>query len=235
MFSSIFYGSLITILPAGYLADTRSPKTLATIAVLIYIVGTALTPLIAVHGGWVPLFICRIFMGLGDGLTIPSINKLVTYWIPIEEKSTAATIYTTGFPLGSIIGIPMYAYLCSTRFGWPAIFYTCSIIGAIWVVFWHFAGARSPHDCKFMHERERKYLLSRPELNLRSKKQKLHIPYKRIFTSGPFLSLLCCAFSINIIITFIHAYQPTFYKEVLYLSPVYVSLSRNNINIQSFI
>uniref|UniRef100_A0AC34QCP9 Major facilitator superfamily (MFS) profile domain-containing protein n=1 Tax=Panagrolaimus sp. JU765 TaxID=591449 RepID=A0AC34QCP9_9BILA len=108
IFSSIFYGSIITILPAGYLADTQSPKTLATISVLIYIVGTALTPFIAIHGGWVPLFICRILMGLGDGLTIPAINKLVTLWIPIEEKSTAATIYTTGFPLASIIGTVCY-------------------------------------------------------------------------------------------------------------------------------
>ncbi|KAE9556556.1 hypothetical protein FO519_000250 [Halicephalobus sp. NKZ332] len=221
IFSSIFYGSLVTILPAGYLADTRSPKTLASVAVVIYIIGTALTPLIAVHGGWVPLLFCRIFMGFGDGLTIPSINKLVAYWIPVEEKSTAATIYTTGFPLASIIGVPTHAYLCSTNLGWPSIFYSSATVAGIWVILWQFTAARSPHDCKFMHEREKKYLLSKPELNLRSKKQKLQIPYKSLFTSGPFLSLLGCAFSINIVITFIHVYQPTFYKEVLYLSPVH--------------
>lgn len=116
---------MITIVPAGYLADTQSPKTLVTIAAIIYIIGTAATPFLAVNSGWVLLFICRILMGLGDGLTIPAISKLVTLWIPIEEKSTAVTIYTSGFPLASIIGVPIFAYLCSTSFQWPSIFYLC--------------------------------------------------------------------------------------------------------------
>uniref|UniRef100_A0AC34FT52 Major facilitator superfamily (MFS) profile domain-containing protein n=1 Tax=Panagrolaimus sp. ES5 TaxID=591445 RepID=A0AC34FT52_9BILA len=169
IFSSIFYGSLITIIPGGYLADTQSPKTLTTIAGIIYIIITFVTPVIAVQGGWLPLFFARVIMGAGDGLVMPSINKLVTFWIPTEEKSTAASIYSTGFPLASILGVPTFAYLCSTSWGWPAIFYGCAILGVIWLILWHFAASKNPTECKVMSERERIYLKSKPELAVRHK------------------------------------------------------------------
>ncbi|KAE9552276.1 hypothetical protein FO519_004522 [Halicephalobus sp. NKZ332] len=220
VFSSGFYGCLIAMLPSGYLADTQSPKLLLTIAVICYLSGTALTPVLALYGGWMPLFVDRLIMGMGDGIAIPAINKMVTFWIPVEEKSTAATIYTTGFSLATIIGVPFFAYLCGTPFGWPAIFYICAIFGGIWAVIWHFFSSTSPYECRYITEKEKRYLLSKPELRKQERAQKLQIPFRDIFTSPAFLSLVGCAFTSNIVVTFIHLYLPTFYKEVLFLSPV---------------
>ena len=76
MFSSIFYGSLLTIIPGGYLADTQSPKTLTTIAALVYIIVTLITPSIALYGGWLPLFFARVIMGGGDVRFLNSSKKI---------------------------------------------------------------------------------------------------------------------------------------------------------------
>uniref|UniRef100_A0A7E4ZY18 MFS domain-containing protein n=1 Tax=Panagrellus redivivus TaxID=6233 RepID=A0A7E4ZY18_PANRE len=221
LFSSIFYGSILTILPAGYLADTQSPKHLASISAIILTIGTFATPYLAVNSGWFALFIMRVIMGCGDGLVIPAVNKMCSFWVPVAEKSTAATIYTSGFSLASVLGVPTFAYLCSSSFGWPSIFYTCATAGVLWTTVWHFTTPVTPHGCHVIAKREREYLLSRPELQLQSKHaRKFEVPWKAMLTSPAFYSLLLCAFSMNIIITFLHAYQPSFYKEVLYLSPV---------------
>uniref|UniRef100_A0AC35EVQ1 Major facilitator superfamily (MFS) profile domain-containing protein n=1 Tax=Panagrolaimus sp. PS1159 TaxID=55785 RepID=A0AC35EVQ1_9BILA len=130
LFSSIFYGSLLTIIPGGYLADTQSPKMLTTIAGIIYITITFVTPVIAVEGGWLPLFFARVIMGAG---------------------------------------VPAFAYLCSTTWGWPAIFYGCALLGILWLILWQFAASKNPTECKLMSERERQYLKSKPELAVRHK------------------------------------------------------------------
>lgn len=93
-------------------------------------------PLLAQRFGFAAVFLSRFLMGLGEvsarpstaeppqGLILPSINKLIGNWIPLEELSTAASIYTTGNQMAGGIGAPLTAALCGTRFRWPAIFYT---------------------------------------------------------------------------------------------------------------
>jgi MFS family permease len=134
----------LTTLPSGLLADLWSPVDLLQIACGICIVCTAALPVMAVHVGHWGVFFCRFFLGFGEvclscapriyldlkffqGALVPSINKLLSSWIPTSEKSTAISIYTTGNQIAGVIGVPLAAFLCESVLGWPSIFYLCGM------------------------------------------------------------------------------------------------------------
>uniref|UniRef100_A0A7E4UR78 MFS domain-containing protein n=1 Tax=Panagrellus redivivus TaxID=6233 RepID=A0A7E4UR78_PANRE len=220
IFAAAFYGSMITLVPGGVLADIWSPVWLLHIAAIILTVVTGLTPYVATELGPGSVFALRFLMGLGEGLILPSFNKLVTQWIPNEEKSTAISIYTSGNQIGGIVGVPFFAYLCGTRLQWPAIFYASCVAGATWLFLWNRLFSPSPKDCKRMTNRERAYLNSCPELKTSQKNNKFSIPGKAMFLSMAFWSLIACSFATNMMATLMQTYIPTFVKEVMFLNPV---------------
>ena len=44
-----------------------------------------LTPVAAVSG-MTPLILCRVLMGLGEGVTMPSVHALIGEWLPPEVR-----------------------------------------------------------------------------------------------------------------------------------------------------
>ena len=46
---------------------------------------TMLTPVAAVSG-MTPLILCRVLMGLGEGVTMPSVHALIGEWLPPEVR-----------------------------------------------------------------------------------------------------------------------------------------------------
>jgi MFS family permease len=220
IFAAGFYGSLLTLIPSGILADLWSPVMMLEIASVFLIVCTGLTPIFATYFGPWSVFALRFAMGLGEGFILPSTNKLASQWIPNEEKSTAISMYTSGNQLGGIVGIPFFAYLCGSDIGWPGIFYVSAAIGTIWLIFWHYMVTPSPAKCKTMTDRERAFLNSKPELKNSRKNQSWTFPAKAIFTSPAFISLMACSFAVNVIASIVQIYLPTFLKEVLFLGAV---------------
>jgi hypothetical protein len=67
---------------------------------------------------------------------------------------------------------------------------------------------------------ERIYLEKTLENHRLIKKQSNSIPWKAMFTSRPVLACLYVSFSFNVLMTLIHSYQPSFFKEVLYLKMI---------------
>ncbi|KAI1726304.1 major facilitator superfamily domain-containing protein [Ditylenchus destructor] len=231
LFSASFYGSLVACLPAGLLADRYSPKKLLLMTGMISIICSLLLPYFANNLGYIAVFMLRFVMGLGEGFILPAINKMISQWIPSEELSTAASIQTTGNQLAGAMGIPLAAFLCSSAFRWPAIFYFCALIGFIWAMVWLVFVPESPAECKRMTDREKQYLRARID-NFGIPMQRIgrqqndttsqysgsmRIPYMDMMKSAPLYSLLFCAFSANMIVVLIQVYLPSFFKEVLLL------------------
>uniref|UniRef100_A0A914ECY9 Major facilitator superfamily (MFS) profile domain-containing protein n=1 Tax=Acrobeloides nanus TaxID=290746 RepID=A0A914ECY9_9BILA len=224
--AATFYGSLLTTLPSGLLADLWSPVDLLQIACGICIVCTAALPVMAVHVGHWGVFLCRFFLGFGEGALVPSINKLLSSWIPTSEKSTAISIYTTGNQIAGVIGVPLAGFLCESVLGWPSIFYLCAVIGIVWSVAWRIFVPNSPAECNVMTRKERVYLSSRNDLckSIRVKKRQVRteatsqkVPYADILKSYPLWAVLFCFCSSQAIAMLIQIYLPMFFKEVLFL------------------
>lgn len=52
-----------------------------------------------------------------------SMNSLLLTWIPLNEMSTAAAVYTSGNQMAGFIGAPAATAFCASKWKWPAAFY----------------------------------------------------------------------------------------------------------------
>ncbi|KAI6218000.1 putative transporter slc-17.3 [Aphelenchoides fujianensis] len=216
VFTGTFFGSLLSTLPAGYLADRTSPVNLLTIGCLILAATSIVFPYLTVHWGWEAVFISRFIMGLGEGLFFPSVNAIIGRWIPNHEKAQAASLFTVGAQLSGALGIPLSTAFCLSSLRWPGIFYFSFLFIIGWGIAFRMTTSNSPAKAKCMSKRERIYLEQNIE-NHRAGNEKHEVPWKKILTSRPVIACLVVSYCFNCLMTLIHGYQPTFFKEVVYL------------------
>lgn len=101
-----------------------------------------------------------------------------------------STIVYAGTALGTVISMLM-AGMLADMFGWASIFYVMGSLSCIWMFLWVFLVQDTPNEQALMSQEERDYI----NTALRSGGGGHHgetppIPWKAIFTSGPFLGIL---------------------------------------------
>ncbi|XP_050511751.1 putative inorganic phosphate cotransporter isoform X2 [Diabrotica virgifera virgifera] len=184
--SAFFWGMIIPAVAAGWLATRYGAKRFLLCAMMINSVVGCLIPTLAAFGSiWV--IICRGIQGFCNGFVLPSLYALFGKWIPAYERSRCMGFIYSGGIIGVITSNLLSGYVANTEFGWPAIFYMYSIFGIMWcLLFWIF-GENSPASHKTISQEEKKYI----QLSLSTQeKKKLATPWKKIFTSTCFLSLI---------------------------------------------
>jgi len=142
--SSFFVGYLLTQIAGGWLAERYGGKIVLGFGVVFWSLFTLLTP-IAAAGGMIALLVTRILMGVGEGVTFPSIYALFGRWIPLTERSRAIGMLFSLIPLGSVFALLATPWIVA-RFGWEVAFYAFGSIGFIWWIFWHRSAARVPEE-----------------------------------------------------------------------------------------
>lgn len=218
IFASVQLGQFITCLPAGWLADRCGPKNLMLISTMVSLLTSALTP-IAAQSHFLAVFFLRVVTGMALGSLQPCIAAIIARWIPPDERATVGGIYTAGNQLCMVIGMPLFAWLCSNhKFlgGWPAIFYFCALVGLPWCALWAFRVSNSPRENRFLSEAERNYIdYCMRDQHIRSRKGS-KVPWAQLVTSLPVWAV-CVAFCCGVfsMIT-LQTYLPKYLKEVLY-------------------
>lgn len=66
MFKGTFWGSFLTVLFSGYIADRTSPKWVFQTAFAIYLVTTVIFPFLVNYVGFEAALASRIIMGIGE-------------------------------------------------------------------------------------------------------------------------------------------------------------------------
>ncbi|CAI4224536.1 unnamed protein product [Auanema sp. JU1783] len=216
IFGGTFTGALFVCLPGMLLVQRGSARLVLLAAMMTYVASSLVTPYLALNVGYIAVFIARVVMGFGEGLVIPSINSIIALWFPMEERSTALALFTTGNQLAGAAGNPFAAAMCASSWGWTSIFYVCGTVGSLWSLIWLLTSSNQPNDCKYMTKKERKYLrVKMPAQNKSSRKQS--VPYMKVLTSPAFLAQLQCHFVINAFMTLLQLYLPSYLKDVLKL------------------
>ncbi|XP_026734766.1 putative inorganic phosphate cotransporter [Trichoplusia ni] len=186
--SSFFWGYVVLLVPAGELAARFGGRLLVSLAVIINSVISLLLPLCAYYGGWQLVCGCRIVQGLSQGFLTPSVYNLIGKWAPIEEKSRMGSMINAGAHLGIAFQLIVSGFIAGS-WGWPAIFYVNGALGIIWLVAYSILGSDSPQKSKFISKEERLYVQTSLG-HVGEEKKKLKTPWKAIFTSIPFISLI---------------------------------------------
>jgi ACS family sodium-dependent inorganic phosphate cotransporter len=142
--SSFFLGYLLTQVAGGWLADRYGGKIVLGAGVLFWSFFTLITPA-AAAGGMIALLVTRVLMGIGEGITFPSIYALFGRWIPLTERSRAIGILFSMIPLGSVFALLATPWLVA-RFGWQTAFYLFGAVGFVWWIVWHRTTTRNPEQ-----------------------------------------------------------------------------------------
>ncbi|XP_075977974.1 putative inorganic phosphate cotransporter [Anticarsia gemmatalis] len=210
--SSFFWGYIVLQVPAGEMAARYGGRILILIAISINALVSLAIPYCAYFGGWQLVCACRVVQGLSQGFLMPSIYNNVGKWAPVEEKSRIGAVINSGSQLGNAIQMLVSGFIAAA-WGWPAIFYVNGVAGIVWVVVYAIVGADTPQKSKLISDEERLYIQS--SLGQIGKPKKLKTPWKAIWSSIPFLSLIVLHCSQNWGYWTLMTEMPSYMKKVL--------------------
>lgn len=132
--SAFFAGYMVTNLCGGFLATRFSAKGVLAMGVVLWSMFTIATPA-AAAGDLNQLLLARAMMGVGEGVTYPSIQNLARKWVPEAKRSRALAFIYSGHQLGTI-GSYLLCPLLISQLGWESIFLGFGSLGFFWLLFW---------------------------------------------------------------------------------------------------
>lgn len=191
IFSSFYIGYMLTMALGGYLSDKFGGKLVLGYGVVLWSIFTILTPL-AAHNGFFALFIMRVLMGIGEGVTFPAWQSLYARWIPFKERTRAIAFTNSGISIGTIIGY-IGTQMIIIALGWKWAFYIFGIVGLVWFIFWNRNVSSYPADHKKISLEELEYIRENAPSSEPAKK----IPLKDLLLNKPFLAIVAATFANN--------------------------------------
>ena len=135
LFSASFWGGVTTVIPSILISHRLSPRIVFAVSIAMKVCefripfdkslqANALLPILArTSFSFYGVFGARFVLGLAEPFIYPAINTIIGNWFPMEERSTAVALFTTGNQLAMFIGNPIAAWLCHSKLGWPAVYY----------------------------------------------------------------------------------------------------------------
>ncbi|KAJ8753752.1 hypothetical protein K2173_000006 [Erythroxylum novogranatense] len=150
--SSFLWGYIFSSIVGGALVDKYGGKRVMAWGVALWSLATLLTPVAANHST-VGLLAVRAFFGLAEGVAMPSMNTLLSRWVPNHERATAVGISMGGFHLGNVVGFLLTPIMLSS-IGMSGPFILFSSFGLLWLTKWGSLVASDPGDSPFVSKSE---------------------------------------------------------------------------------
>ncbi|XP_055386285.1 sialin [Condylostylus longicornis] len=189
LLSCYFWGYLASQIPGARVAELFSAKWVMFFSVAINVVCTLLTPPLT-KLGYVGLIFVRVLEGIGGGVTFPAMHCMLATWAPPTERSVMSTIVYIGTAFGTAKSI-LLAGVLADQWGWESVFYVMGGLSSIWMLLWAFLIKDHPNQQRFMSQEEREYILAGLGSGEGGHEEKrLPVPWKKVFTSLPFLAIL---------------------------------------------
>lgn len=207
--SSFFVGYLTTQVLGGRLADRFGGKVVLGFGVLFWSLFTILTPPAAFLGlAW--LYLVRVGMGVGEGVTFPSMYSLFGRWLPLSERARAIGLNVSAVQIGTVFALLATPWIV-LKFGWEWAFYSFGAIGVVWWVFWHFLMTASPkeHPSVAVHE------LKLIETDTSTAQAVAPPPWGELLKSPAIWAIIICHFCANWAAYVLLSWMPTYVSEGL--------------------
>ena len=138
--SSFFIGYMTTQVLGGVLARRHGGRAVLCCGVVAWSLFTLLTPMAAATG-FSTLLACRIFMGVGEGVAMPSIHQLLGAWVPPQWRTIATAFSTSGQAVGTILAMATSPLAARS---WGAVFVVFGLLGLVWAAVFALFAPRRP-------------------------------------------------------------------------------------------
>lgn len=141
LFSAFSWAYVISMTPAGWVADKIGSKRAMFLGILLWSVVTVLMGLVSYITFVVPaLLILRFMLGVCESPVGPSAGRIIAAWFPSQERGVAGAIFNSAQYASLAIFTPLMAWLCHA-FGWDHVFIVMGGIGIViafcWSKFFH--------------------------------------------------------------------------------------------------
>ncbi|XP_055426795.1 sodium-dependent phosphate transport protein 1 isoform X2 [Bubalus kerabau] len=214
MLSSIFYGVLISQIPAGYLSGIYSLKKMIGFALLLSSLFTLLLPL-AAEFGEILVIICRVIKGLSQGITLTTQQVIWIKWAPPLELGRLTSLSLSGLLLGPCVVLLITGFICDSL-GWPMVFYIFGACGCALSVLWFILFYEDPKDHPYISNREKEYITSALTQQV-SSSTLIKVPIKAMLKSTPLWVISLCNFAFFWSNTFLSIYTPIYIDYKLHV------------------
>jgi sugar phosphate permease len=154
--SAFFWGYVITMIPAGYIANKFNAKRLVVVAIVLWGVLSVLTGL--VHSFKV-LIMIRFLMGLVEGVVAPSFYVMISYWFPKNERAKATGYFNSAAAVSSVVMAPLAGWIISVS-SWSTMFIVLGIPAFVLALAFGVLVGNKPESDKRLSDEERNYIIS---------------------------------------------------------------------------
>jgi sugar phosphate permease len=155
LLSSFFWGYVITMIPAGYMANKFNAKRLVVTAIVLWGVLSMLTGL--VHS-FKALIVIRFLMGLVEGVVAPSFYVMISNWFPKNERAKATGSFNSAAAVSSIIMAPLAGWIISVS-SWSTMFIVLGLPALVIALAFGVLVGNKPENDKRLSEEERNYII----------------------------------------------------------------------------
>jgi ACS family glucarate transporter-like MFS transporter len=139
VFSAFLIGYTSSQLPGGVLVDRFGARRSIAFGIIWASLLTAGTGLVSsvIAGALTFMIGVRFLLGIGEAVIYPASNRIVTNWIPTQERGLASGVIFASIGVGAGITPPVIRYVME-NYGWRSSFWLCAgmgvIAGAVWVL-----------------------------------------------------------------------------------------------------
>lgn len=165
---------LVMTIVGGLLVDRFGSRKVLTVFSALW---SIVSGLMAIASGYFSILLIRIALGIAEGPAFPSLTRVSTDWLPIQERARALAISLAAIPLASVFGAPFISYLVLS-FGWKIMFMILATLGLTWSSLWYLIFRDTPSQSHFVTPEEQEYI------------QKNRPPPKKHFPLNAFLKYL---------------------------------------------
>src|SRR5262249_49374256 len=149
LYTMYMLGYMLFHIPGGLLADTLGPRRVVGAALLWWSIFTGLTALapsvpgLSVWGAFYAFMVVRFLIGLAEGACYPSTSRMISNWMTVDERSSAAGVALSGTGIGYALAPPVVAFLM-VRYGWHLPFFVFSGVGVLLAAWWYWYASDDP-------------------------------------------------------------------------------------------
>jgi len=211
--SAFYLGYICTQIIGGYLATKFGGKFVFGGFVFVAACLTIVCPFIS---GITPLLIVvRILTGFASGVSFPSVQNLLSRWVPANEMSVSSGIAYCGAQIGTIVADLVLPILMK-YFGWRVVFYSTGSAAFVWVILWLLLSGSNPDTHWFIHPLEVEYIGS---FNKYSQRVKVGaVPWIKMFSLFSCWAIYVSHFATNYTFYTLLNWLPSYLNHKLQLS-----------------
>eukprot|EP00917_Polyrhabdina_sp_WS-2016_P012474 GHVP01027387.1.p1 GENE.GHVP01027387.1~~GHVP01027387.1.p1 ORF type:complete len:464 (-),score=60.22 GHVP01027387.1:313-1704(-) len=231
--SAFFYGYFIMQILSGWMADVFGGVKIVFICSFLCGIGFISIPFTA-SLGFIPLCICRVFIGVFEGCVFPVFHSMMSSWIPPKERTLTIGAFVASMQIGQIMSNLISSMIMSSYLGWRWVFYISGISTFIWAIIWRLFMTNTPQEHALVSENELKYI--EDEINKESNENEemsnfdysyacsildiisetggRKVPWKEIFTSTVVWATFFTSFANSWCFFVFQQWLPTYYSEV---------------------